>query len=848
MTVATPPRDLLTQADAEARAARISNCSYVLAIDLRKGSPAYTGRVTIRFAASGSGDTFLCHRGKEIRSMVVNGAAVPSPAWDGYHLTIPGALLRAQNTVEIDYLNEYDHGGDGFHQFVDPEDGEEYLYSNFEPYEAHRLFPCFDQPDIKATYDLTVTAPAEWEVIHNVAAASIEAASDGRRVHRFKQTPKLSTYLFALIAGPYASFHDKHGEIDLGVYCRKSIAKHYDGDEFFMLTKQGLDFYADFFGIAYPFGKYDQLFVPEFNPGAMENAGAVTFHEKFIFRDPPTDTDRRGRAEVVLHEMAHMWFGDLVTMKWWDDLWLNESFATYMSYLCMAAATRFGESGWQDFNASIKQWAYRTDQLVTTHPIAGTVEDTEQTFLNFDGITYGKGASVLKQLVAAIGYEGFREGMRHYFRTHAYGNTTLAQFLAALETGSGRDLKAWAKLWLETESVNTIAAEVEADGDRVASLRLTQAAPVDYPTIRPHTLEVGLVNESAGGLEIQSVRAAIDGTAADVPAAVGLKRPDLVFPNHNDHGYFKVALDEASVAFAKDNLHRIDDALFRQLLWSSLWAMTRDAQLKAQEFLAVVRESVPREPEIALVEVALGHAQTVLARFIPDEWRPEHAALLAKMAFDGLKAAPQGDPKITWMRALVGFAHSDQDLALLGRLADGTEVVPGLTVDQEMRWAIAAKQVAAGIPGAAGRVAAEAERDPSDRGQRARLRCETSTPDAAVKAAAWGRFTGEGYGSLQLTQAAMSGFLWARQKALLAPYVDRYFADVAEVVRAGDREFYTGYAKGLFPAYLAEQRVLDQSAELAERVAEELPNLTRMLREANDDLARVIRCQAFARS
>ncbi len=841
------PRDVLTQTEAVGRSARISNCSYAVVLDLMRGQPEYRGVVTITFQDSGSGDTFLCHRGKEIASMTVNGVEVPNPVWDGYRLTLPGEALRASNVVRIEYRNEYDHGGDGFHQFIDPEDGEEYLYSNFEPYEAHRLFPCFDQPDIKATYHFTVTAPAEWEVVHNVALESATAAQDGRKVHQFKRTPLLSTYLVALIAGPYARFDEKHGDVDLGVFCRRSLAKYFDADEFFPVTRQGLDFYAEFFGIPYPFGKYDQLFVPEFNPGAMENAGAVTFNEHFIFRDPPTDTQRRGRAEVVLHEMAHMWFGDLVTMKWWDGLWLNESFATYMAYLCMTSATRF-TGAWQDFNASIKQWAYRVDQLVTTHPIAGTVEDTEKTFLNFDGITYGKGASALKQLVQAIGLDGFREGMRHYFRVHAYGNTTLAQFLAALETGSGRDLQEWARLWLETESVNTVSAEIEADGDRVSSLTLRQTAPAEYPTIRPHSLQVGLVRDEDGVLTVTPLSASINAAATAVPEAVGLRTPQLVFPNYNDHGYFKVALDPGSVAFARENLHRIDDVLFRQLLWSSLWGMVRDAQLKAQEYLAVVAARIPQETELAIVEVVLGQAQTVLARFIPDELRDEYAARLAGMAFDGLRTAPQGDAKISWMRALIGFAQSPADLDLLARLSDGAERVEGLTVDQDMRWGIAAKHVAAGMPGAAGRVDAETARDPSDRGQRARLRCETSVPDSASKAAAWKRFTGEGYGSLQLTEAAMSGFLWSRQKALLEPYVDAYFEAVPAVVRAGDREFYVAYTKTLYPGYRAEPGVLKRSARVVDQVEAELPNLARMLREANDDLSRALRCQDFARS
>jgi aminopeptidase N len=844
-TTTSPARDLLTQVEAEARAARISNTAYTLHLDLVKGSPAYRGEVTVAFEDSGSGDTFLCYRGKAIERLEVNGEAVAEPDWNGYRLTLPGALLRAQNTVRIVYENEYDHSGDGFHQFIDPEDGQEYLYTNFEPYEAHRLFPGFDQPDIKGTYTLTVTAPADWELIHNSLAVATEDAGDGRSTRRFETTKPFSTYLFALIAGPYEAFREEHNGIPLGLFCRKSLARYIDTDELFTISKQGLDFFATFFDYPYPFGKYDQVFVPEFNAGAMENVGAVTHNEYMVFRDPPTDTQRRRRAETVLHEMAHMWFGDLVTMKWWNDLWLNESFATYMSYLCITEATRF-KTAWQDFNAVIKNWAYRQDQLITTHPIAGQVADTEQTFLNFDGITYGKGASVLKQLVAAIGMDGFREGMRHYFRTYAYGNATLAQFLASLEAGSGKDLKEWSRLWLETSSLNTIAAHWEADGDRISRLVLTQTAPADYPTLRPHTLEVGLVREDDGRVTIAAVPATIATAEAEVPGATGLPRPSLVFPNHNDHAYAKVALDPDSVRFAREKLERIDDALLRQLMWSSLWNMVRDQQLKSTEYLAVVRERVKHEPSIAIVEPVLNQALTALSRYVPEALRDDEAHRLFLACWEGLQAAPPGDPQITWMRALIGSAANRDDIALLGKLADGEESVPGLQVDQQMRWDIAIKFMAYGLDGAAERLAAEAVRDPSDRGQRAKLRGETSAPDPEVKRAAWEKFHGEGYGSLYLTAAAMNGFNWYRQRELLEPYVEEFFRRVPEVFRTRDKEFYSDYFGALFPSYRVERGILERSQALLAEVGDELPALARMLREANDDLERSIKCREFA--
>ncbi|GIW17491.1 MAG: aminopeptidase N [Tepidiforma sp.] len=840
------PRDVLTQAEAEARAARVSACDYVLDLDLTAGAPGYRGDATLRFDLAGEGDLFLDFRGRHIERLDVNGRVIESLRWNGYRLWLPAEALAASNTVRIVYENDYDHEGDGFHQFIDPEDGEEYLYTNFEPYESHRLFPQFDQPDIKGTYRLTVTAPAGWELIHNTAPASVEAAPGGRRRWAFQPTKRFSTYLFALVAGPYHVVRDRHGDTDLGLFCRKSLARYLDADEIFEVSKQGLDFYADFFGFAYPFGKYDQVFVPEFNSGAMENVACVTHNEYMVFRDPPTTNQRRSRAEVVLHEMAHMWFGNLVTMRWWNDLWLNESFATYMSYLCMDQATKF-DSGWLDFASSIKNWAYRQDQLVTTHPIAGTVEDTDQTFLNFDGITYGKGASVLKQLVAAVGLEGFREGMREYFRRYAYGNATLADFLAAVEHGSGTPLAEWARLWLETPSLNTIAARWTVEGDRVASLALEQTAPADYPYLRPHRLDVGLAREEEAGLRVTVLPASISGPRAELPEAVGLPRPDFVFPNYGDHGYCKVALDPVSLEYVLAHIDRVDDTLLRLQLWASLWNMVRDQQLSSLRYLALVREKAPREHHPELLEAVTSNALLALGRYVPDEAIEPEARQFFEAALAALRGAPQGDLQKLWARTLIGAAATAGDVETLCRLADGEVAVPGLLIDQEMRWAIAAKAVAYGLPGAAERLAAEAARDPSDRGVRARLRAETSAPDPAVKEAAWAKFLGEGYGSLYLTAAAMSGFNWRHQRALLEPYVDRFFDAVPTVFAERDKEFATDFFRNLAPAYRVEKPVIERARQLLERAGDQVL-LRRTVLEFIDDMERALRCRDAARA
>ena len=844
---ATLPKDVLTQLEAEARAPRVSDVDYELRLDLTRGAATYQGDLTATFRCSGNDPLFLDFTGHRIDSLEVNGTLVAAPDWSGVRLTIDGALLAPETTIHVVYENEYDHTGDGFHQFVDPEDGEEYLYTNFEPYSAHKLFPCFDQPDIKAAYHLTVTAPTAWELIANNRVEARADAPDARVTTTFERTKRFSTYLFALIAGPFVAFRGEHEGIDLGFFARKSLAPHVDEAELFEVTKQGLTFFAGFFDYPYAFGKYDQVFVPEFNAGAMENVGAVTHSERMVFRDPPTDTQRQGRAEVILHEMAHMWFGDLVTMRWWNDLWLNESFATYMAYLAMDDATRF-QTSWQAFNSGMKNWAYRQDQLITTHPIAGQVADTDATFLNFDGITYGKGASVIKQLVAAMGIEGFRAGMRGYFAKHAFGNTTLSDWLDALGEGVGRDLHGWAQAWLETPSLNTIAAEVDADGDRVAALTLTQTAPAGYPTLRPHVMEIALVREEAGVLTVQAVPARIDGATATIEAAQGLPLPSLVFPNHNDHDFAKVALDERSLAFLRENLDRIEDPLLRQLIWQALWNMVRDQQLKSTDYLDLAGAKVVTEHDHELIETILATMSAAISRYVPEEQKTAAAHRFFVLALDALRATTDADMKITWARTLIGIAITTEDILTTGQLADGEIIIPGLTVDQDMRWSIAQRYVAYGLEGAQARVDAEQARDPSDRGQRAAIRCATSKPEARTKAEAWARFQIgiQGYGSLHQSNAAMNGFHWWAQRDLLRPYVERYFEALPGIFEREENEYATSYFGGLWPGYIVERPILERAQAVLASLGDTLPVLQRSLRESIDDLERAIKCREYA--
>ena len=865
--------NVLTQEEAAARAAVIHGVEYDLALSLRAGAPGYDGDVTIRFEhRDPSAGVFLDCTGEEIVRLDVNDAdALESEGvrWSRNRLELPGALLREANIVRIVYRNAYDHSGVGLHQFRDPEDGAEYLYTQFEPYEAHRMLPCFDQPDIKARYRLRVAAPSEWVVVSNApetGAAPAPGPSDdadgepARTLHEFAQTQLFSPYLLALIAGPYHVFTDSHagdgnGETPLGIYCRKSLADYMDPEEFFEITKQGLTFFADFFDWPYPFEKYDQLFVPEFNFGAMENVGAITFSERMVFRDPPTDLQRLNRAEVVLHEMAHMWFGDLVTMRWWNDLWLNESFATYMSYLAMEEATRFRGGAWPAFHARMKAWAYEQDQLVTTHPISGEVPDTDATFLNFDGITYGKGASVLKQLVAAIGPSGFREGMRHYFRTHAWGNTTLSEFLAALSHGAGRELEAWSQSWLEQAGLNTLRAEWEAPDGRLPGLAVVQDAPEDHPTLRPHRVEIALFDADADGAPSlrTAVPADVEGERTVIEALAGADAPAAVFPNYDDHGYAKIALDPVSLDFVRERLERFEDPLLRLQLWQSLWEMVRDRQFRSTDWLAMVRAKLPHEPALELVSTTLAHAQHAVGSYVPEPRRLEEARALFELAGEQLPRAASQDLRITWARNLVAAAAEPDTVAAAWRLVDEGSGVEGFELDQDMRWSLAIRSAAYSLPDAEARLAGERERDGSDRGQRSLETAAVARPERSVKAAAWTRFREDRESSLHIIRSAMGGFWsnrtwWLEEEVLQRQYVTRFFSEIRAIFEGRDKDFAVNYFRQLYPSHIPTEDTISRTRAVLEALNPDEVLLRRNLREALDEAERAEACRTFAAS
>ena len=731
--------------------------------------------------------------------MRLNGSDVTTPSWNGYRLTLDQGLLKrgAENRLEVEYENAFDTGGDGVFRFVDPEDGAEYIYTNFEPYEAHRMAPLFDQPDIKARLTLEVLAPSEWVVLANGAeraAGPVEA--DGRTLRTFTETPPLSTYLFAMTAGAFVGerrelrLPGRAEAIPVGLWSRRSLATHLEHDRFHEMTEQAFLYFGALFGREYPFDKLDHVFAPEFATGAMENVGLIIYHEQYLFRSRPTASDITSLTEVVFHEIAHMWFGNLVTMRWWDDLWLNESFATYVSYLCLTEGAPYPDA-WRDFNVQLKGWALREDDAPTTHPIAGSVLDTDQTFLNFDGITYGKGGAVLKQLGARLGREGFAAGLRLYFQRHAFANATLADFLAALEEGSGVPLADWSAQWLRTSGPNRFAAEVaEGPGGSIANLSVRQEIVSGDPVLRQHLMRIALIYPDRSGVRIEGHELLLDGERAHVPSATGRPLPLAVIPNHDDLAVGKIALDAATIRFATERLEEIPDGLLRQVTWTAMWELVRDGSLSASDYAALLVARLPEERDASIVQqIVESTLGSLLLRYLPDGERERWGSRIVEVARARLARGGDEGTRIVWSRILVLASVTPRDIEESWQVAAGETPLEGVEIDQDHRWTLLIRGASHGLPQRAARLRAEAERDPSDRGERALLSAAAAEPSIPAKRAAWEKIlTPSGHGSVSRTLAATAGFAWPWQRELLAPY-QPLLADALQTLGASDVTF-----------------------------------------------------------
>ena len=838
----------LSRTEAKDRAEHLYVNSYAVTLDVTKGEETFYSKSEVSFTCNKPGyATFIDAVGRSVISATLNGAAVDVSGFDGESIFITN--LAADNVLVIELEAEYSKSGEGLQRSVDPADGEVYLYSQGETAHIRNMFACFDQPSLKATFTLTVTTPGHWEAVSNNPVES--KAVKGELVEwKFKTTPRIPTYLDALIAGPYASVHDVYKgekEIPLGIYCRKSMMQYLDPEDIFLITKQGFEYFEKVFGLAYPFEKYDQIAVVDFNFGAMENAGAVTFREEvLVFRSHMPDKAYLSRANTILHEMAHMWFGDMVTMFWWDDLWLNESFAEWASYLALSESTRFN-GAWTEFNSARKNWAYRQDQLSSTHPIIADMVDMEAVNANFDGITYAKGASVLHQLVAHVGRPQFIAGLQKYFAKHAWGNTTLNDLLVELESASGRKLDAWVNTWLQTAGVNTLRPQLEIAGDTYTSVVISQEVPLvpaGSKELRPHRLAVGLYDISGDSLNRRkSVELDVVGASTTVAELAGEKVADLLLINDRDLSYAKLRFDDRSIATLKKYLGRLNDPLARALSWAAIWDMHRDAQISSSDFIEVALSGLAGENDDAIVNIVIGQLGTSVEGYASDANRNKYREKLAAGFWNLMQAsAPASDLQLLYSRAFAANAHTPEQIKNVRGLLNGE--VKGLKVDTDRRWDFL---IALTERGAATQAELDAElaSDNTTSGNLAYQSAKAATPNAEAKAYAFNTVMSQD-AQTSVRSALVAGFQRPIQRHLLEPFVDLYFESLLSEWESKSYEGAAKFVIGMYPSWIISQVTLDKTNAWLNGVGKDAPAVLRKLvKESQDGVIRALKVQAL---
>ncbi|TDC12903.1 aminopeptidase N [Streptomyces sp. 8K308] len=829
----------LTRTEAEDRAALLDVHRYTVDLDVGgadDGADTFASTTVVTFTARRAGDTFVELRPTTLRRATLDGQPLdPATLADG-RLPLAG-LAAGAHELRVEADMPYSRTGEGIHRFTDPEDGLTYLYSMCCMTEGSLVFAAFDQPDLKAVFDVTVTAPTGWTVLGNGIATE-----EGPGRWRCAPTPPISTYLMAVAAGPYHSVRTEHAGLPFGIHVRRSLAPHLDKDaeEILDITRRCFDRYHRLFDEPYPFDSYDQAFVPEFNAGAMENPGLVTLRDEFVFRSAVTDTEREVRGVVIAHEMAHMWFGDLVTLRWWDDTWLNESFAEFMGYQILTEATDLRP--WTEFAVSRKSWGYDADQRPSTHPVApepDAVPDTASAWTNFDGISYAKGASALRQLVTWLGEEAFLAGINRHFARHRFGNATLADFIDAMAEASGRPVHQWADAWLRTSGPDTLTPEVTATdgGWRVA---------VHHAGGRPHRLRLGAY-DAVDERRLTPREPVIE---IELPAADGTTvhewpgpRPDLLVVNDGDLTYAKVRLDPASWNTAQRALGSLPEPLSRTVVWNAARDMVRDGELLPGAYLEAARRHLPGEPATALLQGVLDFARRQIAdQYLPDDRRGAALDTLTELARDILERTADGaEParRLIAVRAAIGAATAPDTLRAWWEA--GT-VPGGPELDPELRWQLLHRLAVLGATDEA-EIAAEARRDPSATGEEGAVRCRAALPEPAAKAAAWdAMFDPADRLSNYLFIATAQGFWQPEQRALLTDYVERYYPAATGLAARRGHSLATAAGRYAFP------RIVDErTLTLGEQTLREggpTPALRRALADQLDDLRRALAVRA----
>jgi len=840
------PGENLTRIEAADRAGLLTVESYRIELDLTTSETTFRSRTTVRFGSSSVGaSTFIDAITSEVHSISLNGESLPVSLADGVRIELPN--LAASNELVVDADMFYMNTGEGLHRFVDPADGEVYLYSQFEVPDSRRVFAVFEQPDLKATFQFVATTPAHWTVISNQTTPKPVTLSDGKKLWEFTPTPRISSYITALIAGPYvgevSSLVSSSGQtIPLGFWCRSSLKQYLDHDYLFEITRAGFEFFEKTFSTPYPFEKYDQIMAPDFNAGAMENAGAVTFNEIYVFRGASSEAIQERRVVTILHELAHMWFGDLVTMRWWNDLWLNESFAEYTSTLATAEATSWDEA-WTTFASGEKAWAYRADQLSTTHPIVAEINDLEDVMINFDGITYAKGASVLKQLAAWVGRDAFAAGVAEYFKKHAFGNAVLADLLVELEKSSGRDLKAWSKQWLETAGVNKLELDLDVDASGVITkFNILQSAIAEYPTIRDHRMAVGFYNLVDGKI-IRTDRVELDvsGVSTEVPSFVGKARPDLILLNDDDLAYAKIRLDDSSWKFALENLDKFDDSLARTLIWMAAWDAMRDGETPARDFVDLVLNNIQSETQGSALQTLMRQMVTTSAYYVARDTQDATFTKIAKRLWElTLAAAPGSDAQYMFLKFWAIYARGEF-ADTMEQLMSGELQLPGREIDQDQRWWLIMSLVAVERLGRAD-IEAELAKDNTANGQKFAFHAEGALP--GNKQAYFDRLVNDKELSNTLIGEGVISFQEHWDSNDFVPFVDPYFEMVLPVWESRTFKIAEYLIEGLYPTALASDALVKRTQDFINSPeVSSKPALKRILMENLDNVTRALKVQ-----
>ena len=836
-----------TRAEAQARANHLSVQSYQVSLDLTVGDESFISETTVKFSCNKPGyESFIDAVGKRVISATLNGQVVETSDYDGESIFLKN--LAANNELRISMSTPYSNTGEGLQRSVDPVDNEVYLYSQGETAFIRKMYPCFDQPDLKATFTLTAIAPKHWSVISNSPVAEKVDLEGDKTKWRFKPTPRISTYITALIAGPYYSVSDIYvgkKSVPLGIYCRKSLAQHLDPDDIFLITKQGFAYFEDVFGLEYPFEKYDQIAVVDFNWGAMENAGAVTFLERLlVFRSKVTERMYNARANTILHEMAHMWFGNMVTMKWWDDLWLNESFAEWSSYLAMVEATRFKNS-WTGFNQERKNWAYRQDQLSSTHPIVTDMADIDTVAGNFDGISYAKGASVLQQLAVHVGRDNFITGLQKYFTKHAFANTTLDDLLIELTEASGKDLTTWVSNWLQSAGVNTLRPSLEIENDTYKSVSVIQEVPtmpVGSTQLRPHRLALGLYDLIGESISLRkSVELDVAGAKTVVTELAGEKVADLLLINDKDLTYTKIRFDQRSITTLKAHLGKISDSLTRALCWSAAWDMLRDAEMSATDFIEIALTGLSGEDDIATI-TTIGTQLATAVELYSAPTKRDSARLRVGNAYEKMlqQASAGSDLQLQFARNFTSFASSAEHNDLIKELLDGK--LSGLKVDADLRWSFVIALTERGLMDKE-ELAVQLQKDNTLNGQLSHASALAARPTPDAKEETWKSITTEDI-STSLREAKLTGFMRALHRPLLTAYVDPYFDLLLSIWGKKSYEVASSFVSGMYPIYLTNQSTLDKTISWLNTTGKDgQAGLRRLVSEGRDSLSRALKVQ-----